>query len=64
MELASQNPVQSSSLILELAGGRSGEGRRKTEAQGVRLAPVLWHEMSVQSAGPKYVGRYDTCRFV
>jgi hypothetical protein len=30
---------------------------KKKETQGVRVVPVLWHEMSAKNTGPSYIGR-------
>jgi len=49
--------VQSSSRILKLEGWKHGERRRQREAQGMRLEPVLWQEMSLKNTSPKYMGR-------
>lgn len=32
---------------LNMEGGEVGKGTNKREAQGMRLVPVLWHQVSV-----------------
>jgi hypothetical protein len=49
---------------VETKGGGGGVRKcgntKKREAQGMRLLPVLWHEMKVKS--PKFTGRLNTWR--
>lgn len=47
-------------ISLNLQGEEVGKEKGKREAQGMRLVPVLWREMSVKNTRPKYVGRLST----
>ena len=42
---------------LESCGVRNWRNTKKKEKQGVRVVPVLWHEMSSKNTGPSYIGR-------
>jgi hypothetical protein len=44
-----ENPVSRNSW-----GEEGGKDEGKKEAQGMRLVPVSWHEMSVKNANVKY----------
>jgi hypothetical protein len=45
----SKTLVQCSSGKLKLAGEEVGKGTSEWEWQGMRLLPVLWHEMSAKN---------------
>jgi len=47
-----------------LWGEEVGKEKEKRRAQGMRLEPVLWHEMSVKNASPKYVSHLNNWRFL
>jgi len=37
---------------------------KEREAQGMRLLPVLWHEMKVKNTSPKFTGLLNTWRIL